>query len=223
MKNEVRERIIAAAWAILEKKGVAGTNAEDIAAQVGLSRSSFYRYFKGVNEVITEIAVDRAKHNLANALKKSRPYASSESLWIYFVFYAVQDALKDPLHIFFGEQNVLGAVDLIYQSNQEAFAQLTAIILPVLTEDQQRQQLQSSIPVELIAEWLLRQIWCLTSAPPPNGWTDASLLQCIRCFVVPGIMATQNKSLDPLRIVERLDRLQQSISVIETKIVGEKE
>jgi AcrR family transcriptional regulator len=217
MKSNVREQIIAAAWSSFEERGMAGTNADDIAASVGISRSSFYRYFKGMDEIITEIALTRGKRNLAEALSRAMPHAADGSLWSHFVFYAVTGITRDRFQSLLGNNNALHTVDLVYRSNQAAFAQLVEVLLPTLKADQQRRELTNSIDAEAMAEWLLRQIWCLASAPPPGGWTDDALLQYARQFIVPGMTAPSGTG-DVVQISDKLDRIQQSIAALERRL-----
>ena len=51
-----RERIVAAARRCLERTGVAKTTLSDVAAEVGVTRQTVYRYFAGLGELLNAVA-----------------------------------------------------------------------------------------------------------------------------------------------------------------------
>ena len=55
--EQTRHQLVRAAEAIMRKDGVAALRLDDVAADVGLHRSSVYRYFNNKEELITAVVV----------------------------------------------------------------------------------------------------------------------------------------------------------------------
>lgn len=53
--RETRERILSAAIALVEEKGIDGFTVDDIQERTGCSRGLFYNYFQGLNDIVSEI------------------------------------------------------------------------------------------------------------------------------------------------------------------------
>ncbi len=54
-KEEARKKIIAAGWDVMSRKGYCATTMDDIAAQVGVTKSALYLYFKNKDALVGEI------------------------------------------------------------------------------------------------------------------------------------------------------------------------
>lgn len=218
MKTKTREQLIQAALECLEQ-GDGNATAEDIAAKAGISRSSFYRYFKGMDELVTAIAVTWGKRNLKESLEISRRNDDTEFPWTLFIFSAVKNVYENPLRFLLEHENQARAVDLVYRTDPEVFAELTDIIQPALEQDQRQGLLNAAIDGYRLAEWLLRQVWCLSSAPPPGGWTDQALMECIRTFLIPALLPTTPAAVSGADMTGKLDRILKSVSAIETRLL----
>ncbi len=53
--QETRERILSAAIALVEEKGIDGFTIDDIQERTGCSRGLFYNYFQSLNDIVSEI------------------------------------------------------------------------------------------------------------------------------------------------------------------------
>ena len=53
--DDLRAQILATAEAMFREKGLAGTTAEEIAAEAGVARSVLYRHFDGKAELVGEV------------------------------------------------------------------------------------------------------------------------------------------------------------------------
>lgn len=53
--DETRERIVAAAWRLAERDGIAGVSLRDLAEQVGMRAPSLYTYFDGKGAIYDEM------------------------------------------------------------------------------------------------------------------------------------------------------------------------
>jgi AcrR family transcriptional regulator len=54
-KEEARKKIIAAGWDVMSRKGYCATTMDDIAAEVGVTKSALYLYFRNKDDLIVEI------------------------------------------------------------------------------------------------------------------------------------------------------------------------
>ena len=54
-KEEARKKIIAAGWDVMSRKGYCATTMDDIAAEVGVTKSALYLYFKNKDALVVEI------------------------------------------------------------------------------------------------------------------------------------------------------------------------
>jgi AcrR family transcriptional regulator len=54
-KEEARKKIIAAGWDVMSRKGYCATTMDDIAAEVGVTKSALYLYFRSKDDLVGEI------------------------------------------------------------------------------------------------------------------------------------------------------------------------
>jgi AcrR family transcriptional regulator len=54
-REEARKKIIAAGWDVMSRKGYCATTMDDIAAQVGVTKSALYLYFRNKDDLVGEI------------------------------------------------------------------------------------------------------------------------------------------------------------------------
>src|SRR4051794_14922687 len=123
-----RDRILNAARARFSVAGIQATTVEEIAREADLSRSSFYRVFRSIEEVIIQLALDRGHVVLTQALASSAAEHDSAKRWVLFVLHAVRGLAGDAEAYEFE----LATAELVYQSSPEDFARLVSIIRPSL-------------------------------------------------------------------------------------------
>ncbi|MEN6341014.1 MAG: TetR/AcrR family transcriptional regulator [Methanospirillum sp.] len=54
-KEEARKKIIAAGWDVMRRKGYCATTMDEIAGEVGVTKSALYLYFKNKDDLVAEI------------------------------------------------------------------------------------------------------------------------------------------------------------------------
>ena len=69
-KNQKRKKILDKAWELFRKNGYEETKVEDITRELGVSKGSFYTYFKTKDEVLYEI-LERIKKENEERISKS--------------------------------------------------------------------------------------------------------------------------------------------------------
>jgi len=95
--DDARERILAAAQRCIDRHGIRKTTMDDIAAEVGLSRPSVYRYFADREDLLTELNIRHARALFKRAHKSisrqtNLPDQIVESL-LYIADHCHRDAL----------------------------------------------------------------------------------------------------------------------------------
>lgn len=92
-KREVHERIVAAATALFEQRGFAGTTALEIAGAADVAEKTFYNHFPSKQLLIQELA-EESLHRLRALLETARahPGSTAERIHHFFASAALQAA-----------------------------------------------------------------------------------------------------------------------------------
>ena len=69
-KEEARQRIVAAGFAVMSRKGYCAMTMDDIAAQIGVSKGALYLYYKTKDELVLEI-IKTISDEVEETLKES--------------------------------------------------------------------------------------------------------------------------------------------------------
>jgi len=94
---EARKRIVEAAVRSVEQRGATGTSVADVAADLGITRKTVYRYFAGTEELfkaVSEIAVDRWVAQLEAATSW---IDEPRELLVETVAFIIESLPRDPL------------------------------------------------------------------------------------------------------------------------------
>jgi AcrR family transcriptional regulator len=179
---EARKRIVDAAVRSVELRGPADTSVADVAADLGITRKTVYRYFAGTEELFTavsEVAVDRWVAELEAA---TAWIEDARELLVETVAHIVETLPRDPLlslllatghTAVFSEQMLTGrSVTLartILLSRQ--------VVWPALgLEDE---------ALDELVEHLIRVTQSLIVVPPSTPRTAAELRAYLRRWAVP--------------------------------------
>lgn len=84
-KNQKRKKILDKAWELFRKNGYEETKVEDITRELGVSKGSFYTYFKTKDEVLYEILERIKKENEERISKINVNQKSSKILEDYVI------------------------------------------------------------------------------------------------------------------------------------------
>jgi AcrR family transcriptional regulator len=92
-----RQRLIDAAWSILERTGFAGLKVQRVAAEAKLSTRCFYRHFADKDELLLVLVndeIDRAAAYLARAVQRADGPVAAVSAWVRAVIGAAADPAR---------------------------------------------------------------------------------------------------------------------------------
>jgi AcrR family transcriptional regulator len=98
-KEEARKKIIAAGWDVMSRKGYCATTMDDIAAQVGVTKSALYLYFRNKDDLVVEI-VKTIPASIRQQAVKSFPNAPPLQGWTSMLDMQLEnDADQDSLFL----------------------------------------------------------------------------------------------------------------------------
>jgi AcrR family transcriptional regulator len=95
--DDARERILAAAERCIDRHGIRKTTMDDIAAEVGLSRPSVYRYFADREDLLIELNVRHARALFKRAHKSMSRQSNFADQIVESLLYVADHARRDPL------------------------------------------------------------------------------------------------------------------------------
>jgi AcrR family transcriptional regulator len=95
--DDERQRLIAAAWSILERTDFGGLKVQRVAAQARLSTRSFYRHFADKDQLLLVLVrqeIDRAADHLRRAVQRADDPVEAVRAWITAVIGAAADPAR---------------------------------------------------------------------------------------------------------------------------------
>jgi AcrR family transcriptional regulator len=95
--DDPRERILAAAERCIDRYGLRKTTIDDIASEVGLSRSSVYRYFADRDDLLIELITRHGRALINEAKKPLSRQSGFPDRVIEAMLYVADHARRDPL------------------------------------------------------------------------------------------------------------------------------
>ncbi|HWJ08449.1 MAG TPA: TetR/AcrR family transcriptional regulator [Nocardioides sp.] len=101
MPTPTRERLVAAAFELFESAGYDATTVDEIAARAGTGRSTFFRHFRGKEDVVLpdhEALLGRVADRLATASRSGGETALRESAGIVLAQYLAEGATARARH-----------------------------------------------------------------------------------------------------------------------------
>lgn len=211
--DRVRPRLIAAAARCFLRDGFTPTTAEEIAAEGGVSRATFYRRFPSKDAVFAELVSQEAEPFIrgARALLTARG-AFARRVENAFV-YGVTEMPKNPvLRILFE----LGASP----DNAVLFAAPFAAVVrgamrPVLGPALEAGEIRPRLDLDEAADWMLRELLGLVAEGP---WDEDRLRARIRTFVAPVLVPDDRRREDQrggrrraVSIDDRLEHLERRV------------
>lgn len=199
--SKARDRIVAAARQCIFAKGVAATSVQDISEMAQVARSSFYRHFRDIDDVLVALAIGIWTEQLVTLTGEVQTIATVRQRWTHYLARMVttgsQLQTQDSL---FSEDHFVRLVRLFYRGPKRPIDDLVAVMTPLLETAQASGELRTDVSVEELAIWLLRQSWALCSAPPFGGWQAGGLTRYIETFVLPSLL---NPQLQPAPVARQ--------------------
>lgn len=215
--SNVEQRILKAAEQCFATCGSVATQVQHIVEAAGIARSTFYRYFRDVDDVLLKIVIRLWVSHLQEVLQQTSAFSNPAQRWRSLIVAMARSGSELPLgNALYAEDSFLHVVRLVYRNPHSAQTHLIALMVPTIEKAQASQELRTDVGAQQIAEWLLRQAWALSSAPPVEGWQTTELDSYIDTFLLPGLLHPTRHESNPSVAIERLSReLQRLTGVIE--------
>lgn len=210
-KETKAEQIVAAARVCLERRGFAQTTVEDVLTQAGVSRSTFYRQFSGLEAIIARIAVVEGQALLERSLKVACVHPDFADRLTAMLVQAVKQSSDSPwVKRLTSAEGSLQVARVVLESEPGALKDVGRAFYPVLELGLQQGELRSDLRFEEITEWLLRNLWSFQATQGRAFWPDHVLSRYVREFVLAGILVTPAR--DELSAIRAsLQRLEKAI------------
>jgi AcrR family transcriptional regulator len=188
-ENRMRERIIESADRCFRRFGVGKTTIEDIAADVGVSRATIYRYADGGREeIVFAVMLAESRKQLVELIERFRDVdgltETMISIMVELVFMNRED---EQLATLFTAESLgvgsafPGATDLLLDGTME-------LLGPFLSAGRDRGELRRDLTDRDVAEWLVRSVWSLLSFEGESGRSRTSVRRFLETFVMPPLV-----------------------------------
>jgi hypothetical protein len=159
---------------------------------------------------VATLAVRRWKQTLAEVIDAVMALPTPVERWSRFIFDMARRSAEEP-GLFIGGDSLIPIIELMYHDNGALLQEIVEVMRPCIESSQRAGMVRTDAGVAEIADWLLRQIWSLSSVPFPGGDADGQMWRHIECFVLPGLLKTTGASGQVLAEVQKLSQALQRI------------
>lgn len=215
--STTQEKILAAARQCLAARGVGQTSVLDIVAAAGISRTTFYRQFRDMDDILVTLAArlltDRL-HELARLL--TQPALPATERWRDFIAAVVRIRETEAGNPLNADAEFHYVVRLFYGTYRDKLQQMVNSLEPLINAGKTAGELRTDVDSARIGEWLLRQSWALASLPMESHWPQDQLLEYITTFLLPALLRP-NATDNTARLSKEIDRLERITARLETR------
>ncbi len=176
-----RERLLNAARACYEHKGIAKTTMEDIAREAGVTRRTVYRHFGSHSEVLSGVVQREANRFWAELQQHLPPVESFQAFILEALIYTLKHAPQTPTHSFLFNQNILPLVNEMYLNSRGFIEQRVEILRPVY----ERFNPGGELDLVMVTEWLDRIMVSYLATPSPFFRSEDELRKLFRTMLLP--------------------------------------
>ncbi|MGV0643722.1 TetR/AcrR family transcriptional regulator [Mycolicibacterium sp. XJ879] len=186
---DTRDAIISAAFACFRTRGLAKTTIVDIARAAGVSRSTFYEYFRDketIVEACAEAASQRFYRNMAKAIDRHGGSTLEGRLVRAAVFVTQARRVVEPEAYFDPEE-----VNLMMTKNAATLLKDCAEFLaPYVAAARLTGEVRADLDVPSATEWFARMLFSLFTTPSPtiDMRDDDAVADFVRAYVVNGFV-----------------------------------
>ncbi len=189
MAVDTRDVIISAAFACFRTRGLAKTTIVDIARAAGVSRSTFYEYFRDketIVEACAEAASQRFYRNMAKAIDRHGGSTLEGRLTRAAVFVTQARRVVEPEAYFDPAE-----VNLMMTKNAATLLKDCADFLtPYVAAARLTGEVRADLDVPSATEWFARMLFSLFTTPSPtvDMRDDDAVADFVRAYAVNGFV-----------------------------------
>ncbi|QQD17311.1 TetR/AcrR family transcriptional regulator [Spongiibacter nanhainus] len=201
--SNIREKILKAANTSLEERDLAELQINELCQLANVSRTSFYREFKNLDDLGAALATQIGKDILREAAQAADTLTDPRERLFQFIRRVATDSQS---HRFLRWEKSL-ATKLIQRENGLGLAVFFDVLGPVITRCQQDGALRGDLRTEEIADWLLRQWWLLSNLPLRNSAGREALDRYIQVFIVDALRPADASGSGSEDVHNKLDQI----------------
>ena len=186
---DTRDAIISAAFACFRTRGLAKTTIVDIARAAGVSRSTFYEYFRDketIVEACAEAASQRFYRNMAKAIDRHGGSTLAGRLSRAAVFVTQARRVVEP-ELYFDHEEV----NLMMTKNAATLLKECADFLtPYVAAAKLTGEVRPDLDVPSACEWFARMLFSLFTTPSAiiDMRNDDAVAEFVCAYVVDGFV-----------------------------------
>lgn len=184
----MRDRIIESADRCFRHYGVAKTTIEDIAADVGVSRATVYRYVEGGREeIVLAVLLTEARDQFQEVIEQfARVEGPTDRLIAIMVEMVFLNRENDQLSALFNAES-LGISSALPGSTDLIIEGMLELIGPLFEAARESGELRSDVTDREIAEWMLRVVMSLLSFEGDAGQSRERTQRMLESFLIPSL------------------------------------
>jgi AcrR family transcriptional regulator len=220
--SNVRNKILEAAQRCFRERGVRQTSVLDIVAAAGIGRSTFYRQFRDLDDILVTLAAEAFISRLpAYSAPLTRADLAAGDRWRNFLVAMVESGqVSDADNPFRAEDISLRVSRLYYTAYPDKHQLVIGAMVPLIEAGIRANELRTDVASTRIAEWILRQTWALSSIPMALRWERNELNDYIETFVLPSFLRRDTAvggAGTVQRLSDEIDRLARVVARLETQ------
>lgn len=192
MADEQRERVLAGAYACVERFGMGKTTVDDVARVSGVSRATIYRLFPGGREQLLRETVGwEMNHFFVRLAEAVADAPDLEQRLERALAFARRSVLEHAVlqRVLQTEPDLLLPLMTVEQDRVLGF--ITAYLRPLLEAEEAAGRIRPGVDLDAAADYVARMLLSLIGAPGRWDLTDPDAVRrLVRAELLGGILAT---------------------------------
>jgi AcrR family transcriptional regulator len=188
--SNLKEKLIDAAEICFEKKGVAHTSMLDVAAEAGVSRTSLYKHYPRIDDVLKAAFVrefDRFEENLADKLAHCK---NAEERLVETVIGLAENVPKSSwIGSLVSGPRTKTEETALHVGRSALNARIRSLIDEPLTALFREGKLRDDVDRRQVIEWTRIQVHAFSVFRHPGGYTKQKRRELISSFLLRAILA----------------------------------
>jgi len=185
-EQEARDRIVAAATRCVDQLGPTKTSISAVAAELGVTRQTVYRYFPGLPELLVAVTETGTEHYLARMRAHLAHLTNAEDAVAESIVFSLNTIPKEPyigLLLMAGQNDVFGrgvtsSASLAYGARMLARMPVDWAAVGIHEDD-----------LEALAEMIMRLLLSFLEYPADSPRSDDELRIFVKRWIGPALTA----------------------------------
>ncbi|NKI17528.1 TetR/AcrR family transcriptional regulator [Spongiibacter sp. KMU-166] len=204
--SSIRQKILDTATDYLREHTLAEAQINELCQLAEVSRTSFYREFKNLDDLFTCVVTQLWTERLRAIISESEQATCPRKRLFHFAKQLASTAQSRD-YLPRDEASIGQAIHLLYREDSRAPAAFTDITQPFIATCQRDGGVRQDIPAEEVADWILRQMWVLVSIPLTPKPDAGALGRYLQLFIVDALRPLQDDSTQDDTVHHKLDAI----------------